>query len=182
MSNYRRAFVENGMIFITIVTYKRNPILIKNIRKLIKSLKQVKNKYNFELIGFIILPDHIHALIHPNNIKEYPQIISSFKAYFSRMIDNAEIETAKKYLTKSNILKREKGIWQRRYWEHTIKDEDEFNAYLDYIHYNPVKHNLVNSVKNWRFSSFHKFVMKGFFDKNWGNYDDIKYIKELICE
>jgi putative transposase len=182
MSNYRRAFIENSMVFITMVTYKRNPILIKNIKQLIKALRQARNKYSFKIIGFVVLPDHIHALIHPKNIKEYPKIISSFKAYFSRIIDNADIKNVKEYLTKSKILKREKGVWQRRYWEHTIQNENEYNSHLDYIHYNPVKHNCAKNVKDWNYSSFHKFVKEKFYDENWGNFEDINRIEELIYE
>ena len=78
--------------------------------------------------------------------------------------------------------KREKGIFQRRYWEHTIKDEEELNNQINYIHYNPVKHGLVNNVKDWQYSSFHKFVEQGMYEFNWGSDKDIENIKDLDFE
>lgn len=78
--------------------------------------------------------------------------------------------------------KREKGIFQRRYWEHTIKDEEELNNQINYIHYNPVKHDLVNQVKDWQYSSFHKFVKQGLYENDWGSIEDIKNIKDLDFE
>ena len=78
--------------------------------------------------------------------------------------------------------KREKGIFQRRYWEHTITSEEELNNQIDYIHYNPVKHALVNQVKDWQYSSFHKFVKQGLYENDWGSTEDIKNIKDLSFE
>ena len=78
--------------------------------------------------------------------------------------------------------KREKGIFQRRYWEHTIRDEKDLNNQINYIHYNPVKHGYVKSVKDWEYSSFHKFVKKGLYDINWGSNTDIKEIIDLDFE
>lgn len=78
--------------------------------------------------------------------------------------------------------KREKGIFQRRYWEHTIKNEEELNNQINYIHYNPVKHGLVNKVKDWPYSSFHKFVKQGLYENDWGSAKDIENIKDIDFE
>ena len=78
--------------------------------------------------------------------------------------------------------KREKGIFQRRYWEHTIRDENELNNHINYIHYNAVKHGYAKSVKDWEYSSFHKFVKKGLYDINWGSNTDIKELIDLDFE
>ena len=78
--------------------------------------------------------------------------------------------------------KREKGIFQRRYWEHTIRDENELNNHINYIHYNPVKHGYAKSVNDWEFSTFHKFVKNGLYDINWGSNTDIKEIIDLNFE
>ena len=85
-------------------------------------------------------------------------------------------------ITESKIRKREKGIWQRRYWEHTIRDENDLYHCLDYIHYNTVKHGYVNAVKDWKYSSFEKFVKLGCYELNWGNYNDIKNVVDLEYE
>ena len=78
-----------------------------------------------------------------------------------------------KYTTsQSQSKKKERGIWQRRYYEHTIRDENELEKYRNYIHYNPVKHKLATSAKDWEFSSFNKFVKNGFYDKDWYNLDE----------
>ena len=125
------------------------------------------------------MPNHIHLILHPNNIEQYPQIISSIKHYFSRNVgqvcptDNLKIGYKNK---------REKGIFQRRYWEHTIRDEKDLNNHINYIHYNPVKHKLVQNVKDWEYSSFHKFVENNLYDKNWGNVKEIENIINLDYE
>ena len=179
MPNYRRAYADKSYVFITMVTFKRNPILIKNIELLRTSLKKVKDKYEFEIFGTVILPDHIHMLIKPENIKEYPTIIKSFKSDFSKNINIEEIENTKTYLSESKVKKKEKGVWQRRYWEHTIRDENDLYLHLDYIHYNPVNHGLVKNVKDWQYSSFLKFVKQQWYDSNWGSFDDIKKLNNL---
>ena len=125
------------------------------------------------------MPNHIHLILHPNNIEQYPQIISSIKHYFSRNVgqvcptDNLKIGYKNK---------REKGIFQRRYWEHTIRDENELNNHINYIHYNPVKHKLVQNVKDWEYSSFHKFVKNNLYDKTWDNVKEIENIIDLDSE
>ena len=177
--NYRRAFVPNGYLHIIITSYDRKPIFIENIDILRTAFKNTKTIYEFEIIAICVLPNHIHLILHPNNIEQYPQIISSIKHYFSRNVgqvcptDNLKIGYKNK---------REKGIFQRRYWEHTIRDENELNNHINYIHYNPVKHGYAKSVKDWKYSSFHKFVKNKFYDINWGSNTDIKEIIDLNFE
>ncbi len=174
MSNYTRLFIDNSYIFLTIVTYDRKPILIENIELLRESIHRTQEKYKFKIFAGVVLPDHIHIILKFDNIKEYPNVIFAIKYHFSRNINTIED------LTQSKINKGEKGIWQRRYWEHTIRDEKDLKTHLDYIHYNPVKHNLVRNVKDWKFSSFHKFVEKGNYDLKWGS--NVSHIKELDFE
>jgi len=182
MSNYRRAYLENSYIFITIVTYKRNPILINNMEILKSSYKKVRDKFCFEVFGIVVLPDHIHMIIKPEITKEYPVIIKSIKSDFSRNIDEKQIEKVRKYLTESKIKKKEKGVWQRRYWEYTIRNEEDLYKHLDYIHWNPVKHGYVENVRDWKYSSFHKYVKQGIYEISWGITNDIKYIQNINIE
>ena len=177
MTNYRRIFQNNSYIFITIVTFHRKKILIENIELLRESFKQAKNFYTFNIFAIAILEDHLHLIIKPENINEYPKIISSIKYYFSRKLNMTDFN-----LSKSNIIKREKGVWQRRYWEHTIRDEEDLYKHLDYIHYNPVKHDYVQNVRDWKYSSFDKFVKQELYEENWGCFDDIKHIKDFNIE
>jgi len=177
---YRRAFIENSYIFITVVACKRRDILIKNIDLLRRSFKNAKRFYSFEIYSAVILPDHFHLIIKPENIDEYPKIIKLIKSYFSKNIDISSIKDYE--LSTSRQSKKEKDIWQRRYWEHTIIDENDLYKHLDYIHYNPVKHGYIKNVKNWKYSSFHKFVKKEFYSENWGCLEDIKDIENLSID
>ena len=159
--NYRRAHIENSKIFITIVTSRRRPILIENIDLLRNSFKQAKEKLKFEIDAIVILPDHLHMIIQPEDNKTYPEIIKRIKV-------NEESESRKN--------KNEKDIWQRRYWEHTITDERDLCSCIDYIHYNPVKHGLVKQAKEWKYSTFEKYVKQGLYNENWCDFNEDKEI------
>ena len=166
-------------VHIIITSYERKPVFIDNIEILRTAFRNVQKLYKFEIIAICIMPEHIHLILHPENINNYPKIISSVKHYFSRNVGQVCPTDDLKIGYKN---KREKGIFQRRYWEHTIKDEEELNNQINYIHYNPVKHELVNNVKDWQYSSFHKFVKQGLYKNDWGSKDDIKNIKDLNFE
>ena len=177
--NYKRLFIENGIIFITFVTSKRRNILIENINILRKSFIETKNIFTFEITAICVLPNHIHMIIKPENIKEYPLIIKMIKSIFSRNID---ISTIKGYeVSESKKQKNEKDIWQRRYYEHTIRNIDDLNKHIDYIHYNSMKHYNI-APKNWKYSTFKKFVKNGYYDLNWCNFEDKNNIKEMDLE
>lgn len=182
MSDYKRLFLDNHYIFTTCVTFKRNPILIDCIGLLRNSFKVAKEKYNFEIAGIVILKDHFHLLLRPKIIAEYPQIITIIKQNFSKNIDKNYLKRIEKHITPSMQKRNEQGVWQRRYYEHTIRDVKDFNTHLDYIHYNPVKHKLIDNVKDWKFSSFHKYVKRGNYGENWGSYKDVKSIIDCNFE
>lgn len=171
------------------VTYQRKPILIEKIDLLRESFKNSKQFFNFEIFGVCVLPDHVHLILRPENTNEYPKIITSIKYYFSHRFNDVGVETPT-YRNQSNLQtkqnptygyknKFEKGIWQRRYWEHTIKSDEDLYKHLDYIHYNPVKHGLTKNVKDWEYSSFFKFVEMKNYDLDWGSTDQIKHIATL---
>lgn len=186
--NYKRLFIKGGCVFLTVVTYNRKPILVKNIDLLRKAFKNTKKNYDFEIFAMVVLPEHFHVLLNPKDIKEYPKIISSVKHYFSRNLDDVgQVCPTYKNTNNNNnqniypcpIYDRNKLVWQRRYWEHTIRDEEDLFKHLDYIHYNPVKHGLEKNVKDWEFSSFEKFVRMNNYDINWGSSEDIKHIATM---
>lgn len=182
MSNYRRLFIPNTYLFLTLSTNFRRPILIDNIDILRQSFENTKEIYNFELYASVILPDHMHMLIRPDKTDMYPKIIHAIKYSFSKKLQNGGIVIPPYKLSNSKLTKGDKGIWQRRYYEHTIRDEDDLCKHLDYIHYNPVKHGLSQNVKDWEFSSFHKFVKMNNYEPDWGTYDEVKKIKDLNYE
>ncbi len=173
--NYRRAHIENSKIFITMVTSKRRPILIENINLLRNSFKQTKEKIKFGIDAIVILPDHLHMIIQPNDNKTYPEIIKRIKVNFSRNIDTTKIEDYE--VSESRKSKNEKDIWQRRYWEHTITDEKDLHDCIDYIHYNSVKHRLAKQAKEWKYSTFEKYVKSGLYDENWCDFNENSGVK-----
>ena len=173
MSNFKRYYKDNNLVFITIVTYNRQPILIDNIELLRNSLKEIK--YNYTIIAGIVLPDHLHLLIQTENAEDYPKIIASFKANFSKSMPKNLSQTS------YQLNRREKGVWQRKYYDHIIRDEKDFNKHLDYIHYNSMKH-LEIVPKKWQYSSFNRFVKENFYEGNWCNFDDKNNINEMNLE
>lgn len=175
--NYKRVFVPNSCVHLIVVAYNRKDIFVENIELLRASFKNAKQHFGFDIIAICVLPNHIHMILNPDNIKEYPKIITSIKYHFSKYYD-VGVETP----TYGYVNKGEKGVFQRRYFEHTICSQEELNNHINYVHYNPVKHGYVKCVKDWVYSSFHKFVEDKFYDKNWGSSDDIENIKNLNFE
>ena len=176
MSNYKRLFISGyKYVFITVVTYNRQNILIDNIELLRNSFKYAKSKINFCIYACIILDNHFHCILNIENEKEYPEIIRLIKYYFSTHIN------LKFQLTASKIKKGEKGVWQRRYWEHIIRNEKDLNMHLDYIHFNSYKHYNI-APKDWVYSSFRKFVKLDYYDINWLNQEDKNSIKDKNFE
>ena len=169
MANYTRVFEQGYDYFFTIVTHKRNSILIQNASLLKKSFKHSKQMFEFEIKAIVVLHEHIHMIITPKDVTEYPNIIKTIKQYFSKHVDSKYYAHINQ--SKSRTKKGYKPIWQKRYYEHTIRDEKDFKIRFDYIHFNPVKHGLVSKVRDWQYSSFHKYVRLEIYDKDWGNFD-----------
>ena len=176
---YKRLFIPNSILFITFVTAKRREILINNIEILRQSFITTKNKFEFEIIAICVLKNHVHMIIKPANINEYPLIVKNIKIYFSKCVDITKIKDYK--ISESRIKKKEKDIWQRRYWEHTIINEDDLCKHIDYIHFNPMKHYKI-PPKDWQYSSFNKFVQNGYYEQEWCNFEDKYHINELNYE
>jgi len=128
MPKYKRYYTSGSLVFITIVTNQRIPILTHNIELFRQSIKL--SKYKFSIIAGVVLPDHVHLIIKPDILQEIPRIITSIKYYFSKRID-----FKKENKTTSEIKRKEKGIWQRRYYDHIIRDDEDLKRHLDYIHY-----------------------------------------------
>ncbi|MDG2941721.1 transposase [Bisgaard Taxon 10/6] len=164
MSNYRRDFTEGAMYFFTIVLLDRKSTLLTDfVGDFREAYREVQSYYPFETIAIVVLPDHFHVIMQlPEGDSNYSRRIGAIKTNFSRRIQNRTDKTA------SQLKKRESGIWQRRFWEHLIRDDRDLNNHIDYIYYNPVKHGYVAKVSDWEYSSFHRDVRLGFFDEDWG--------------
>ncbi|HHL3633658.1 REP-associated tyrosine transposase [Neisseria polysaccharea] len=165
MSNYRRDFTRGAHYFFTLALQDRTKdYLIRHIDRLRLAYRETKIRYPFETAAICVLPDHLHFIMRlPEGDHDYPIRIAYLKTRFSQLIP-------KKYRAPngSKTKKREAGIWQRRFWEHLIRDEQDLNNHRDYIYFNPVKHGYAASVKEWRYSSFFRDVEKGIYPLDWG--------------
>ena len=139
----------------------------------------LKYLYEFEICAICVMKDHLHLLIKPNNIKEYSKIILLIKRTFSKKIDINTIVDYKQSI--SNIKRKERDIWQRRFWEHTIRSEDDLYRHIDYIHYNPMKHYQI-APSDWKYSTFNNFVKNGYYETDWCNFEDKYKIADLDYE
>ena len=142
---YKRLYVDGYDYFITVVTYERNPILIENVELLRESFRYAKTKFKFNIDAIVILPDHFHMIIQMELPEEYSKIISTVKRHFSKSCDPKYY--AHLTQTQSRMKQNYKPVWQKRFYEHTIRDEKDYKSRLDYIHYNAVKHAYVTSAK-----------------------------------
>ena len=154
MSNYRRVFQENHSYFITMVTHQREPLLIDNIQALRYAFVLSQRKYHYSLDAIVILPEHLHMIITPKYAMEYPKIIAHIKRSFTYGITKRSKEEAKMRLSASSYKRGLAGIWQKRFYEHTIRDEKDWVEKMEYIQFNAVKHQLVEVWDRWQYSSF----------------------------
>lgn len=168
MAIYRRMYVPGGTYFFTLVTYQRQPLfsIPENIILLRQATRQIKIEMPFEIIGAVVLPDHIHFVWKlPPKDTNYSKRIGKLKVLFTKSLS---IKSEK--LTDISISRqkhRESNIWQRRFWEHTIRSDLDLENHLNYIHYNPVKHGLVSCPHLWQYSSFHDWVKKEVYPQDW---------------
>ena len=158
MTNIRRHFREGDISFLTNVTYRRMPILVDNSDLLWQSVGDIESELPFELIAWVIMPDHFHVVIDPKGT-DVPTLMQRIKLKFSAKYRSA------------NGLKSGR-LWQYRFWDHIIRDQDDLNRHIDYIHYNPVKHGLVGSPLEYGQSSFQKYYNAGDYTEDWGIAED----------
>lgn len=176
MPNYKRYYLPNHFVFVTVVTHNRNKILLGNVDLLRQCIQKTKEKFVFDIFAIVILPNHFHMILKPTNIKEFSVIVGSIKRRFTKAIEEKFKDTN---ISESKIKRKEKGVWQRRFFEHLIKSDKDLYNHLDYIHYNPIKHGYTKNVKDWEHSSFKKFVELGNYENNWGNSLEVKHLEEL---
>lgn len=157
MPNYKRSFAPGHSIFITLITFQRKYFLVDAIAQRRAALRHVQTRHPFRLPASVVLPDHCHFLMElPEGDGDFSTRIGLFKAMFSRSLPKKETISSA-----SRIRRREREIWQRRFWEHTRRDESDFQRHFDYIHFNPVKHGHVSRCIDWPYSSFRRYVEEG---------------------
>jgi putative transposase len=163
MPHYIRAYVPGGTYFFTVNLLERERrLLVEHIDALRNAFRIVKQQRPFRIDAIVILPDHLHCIwTMPPDDCDFSTRWRLIKSAFSGTIDPGE------RISRRRQVKSERGVWQRRFWEHAIRDEEDFDRHFDYIHYNPVKHGWVKRVSEWPHSSFHRFVRLGFYPENW---------------
>lgn len=168
MPKYIRSQLAGATYFFTFTLAQRQTqFLTDNIHLFRQAYQRANALHPFTTVAICVLPDHLHAIWQmPVDDGDFALRWRMIKSNFSRNFG------ANQQRSNSKIKHREKGIWQRRYWEHQIRDEIDLQRHVDYIHYNPVKHGLVSQVKDWPHSTFHKYVAQGICTENWGGFGD----------
>ena len=163
MPNYRRNFVKGGCYFFTVnLLERKQALLTENIDLLRDSVRRVKRLYPFHIDAWVVLPEHMHCVLTlPADTDNFPVRWRLIKLLFSKGLPRTE------RLSSVRRQRSERGIWQRRYWEHTITSEHDYTQHINYVHINPLKHQLVSRVQDWPFSTFHQYVREGILPLNW---------------
>jgi putative transposase len=164
MPRYVRAKIAGGTFFFTVAIADRSDsLLLREVDRFRRIYRSVSERRPFETIAMCILPDHLHAIWSmPENDSDFSLRWNLIKSGFSRGLSAAPSRSVR------HIEKRKKGLWQRRYWEHAIRDATDLECHVDYIHFNPVKHGLVTRVRDWPHSTFHQYVARGDLPDDWG--------------
>ncbi|MDH3890149.1 MAG: transposase [candidate division Zixibacteria bacterium] len=154
MSILRRFHSTHSICFITCVTYQRRPILAEHVDLLWTAVHNVRKQTHFEVNAYAILPDHFHLVLDP------------LQGDFTKIMQRAKMSFGMLFRKKMGLSSGR--VWQHRYWDHMIRDQEDMNNHIDYIHYNAVKHGLVDSPSEWEHSSFGKFQDIGVYSQDWG--------------
>ncbi len=169
MADYRRWHVAGGTFFFTVVTHGRAPLFADEVARRIlgAQFRACQQEWPFEINAIVLLPEHLHAIwTLPPGDAAYPRRWAWIKKEFTKAwlaSGGAEQE-----VSATRRERGDRGVWQPRYWEHTIEDEHDFDRHFDYLHWNPVKHGHVRCAGDWPASSFHRWVAAGVYDRDWG--------------
>jgi putative transposase len=164
MPDYRRLYHPGGTYFFTVNLLQRgeNDLLIRYIENLRDATRKVRKGFPFEIHAWVVLPDHMHCVLQlPDGDSDFTLRWRLIKSSFSKSLPIKENRSVVR------VRRGERGIWQRRFWEHLIRDEADYRAHMDYVHINPVKHGLVGKVSDWPYSTFHRLVVQGMYGPDW---------------
>ena len=164
MPNYRRAFAPGGCWFFTVnLLDRRQTLLVDHITLLREAIVATRRDYAFTIDAFVVLPDHMHAVWSlPPDDTDFSIRWRLIKTRFAKALPKRE------RLSAVRVARNESGIWQRRFWEHLIRDEVDYARHVEYCYINPQKHGHVTRVRDWPYSSFHRDVRAGLFPEDWG--------------
>jgi putative transposase len=164
MPNYRRAFMPGGTWFFTVNLLRRhnNDLLVREVGLLRDTVRKVRVRHPFHIDAWVVLPEHLHAVLTlPPGDTDFGLRWRLIKSGFSRALPKTEY--------RSGVRRKagERGIWQRHYWEHLIRDDADYQRHVDYVHVNPLKHGYVRRVRDWPHSTFHRYVAGGIYPADW---------------
>ena len=168
MPQYRRANIPGATYFFTVVTYRRQALLTdpRCRESLHNAINKVRLEMPFDIVAWVLMPDHLHTVWQlPQNDKDFSLRWSLIKQQVTR---DCAAWLPRQNLSASRDKRGEGSLWQRRFWEHLIRDEKDFSRHLDYLHFNPVKHGYVANVADWPYSTFHRYVKEGSYPEDWG--------------
>lgn len=162
MVRYRRNFVPGATYFFTVtLADRRSSALVDHVGALRQAFRICRHERPFSIDAIVVLPDHLHAVVTlPPGDSDFPGRWRRIKGHFSRQM----------IASGTPVMRRVNGdyaLWQRRFWEHTIRDEGDLARHVDYVHFNPVKHGLVRRVADWPYSSFHRYAQQKLLDDDW---------------
>lgn len=162
MVRYRRNFLPGGTFFFTVtLADRRSSALVRHVGELRSAFRAARRERPFSIEAIVILPDHLHAIwTLPAGDSDFSGRWRRIKGHFSSALIGAGVKIAR---ASNGAL----ALWQRRFWEHTIRDENDFERHVDYIHFNPIKHGLVRRARDWPHSSFHRYVQQGLLPEDW---------------
>jgi putative transposase len=163
MPDYRRFRIPGGCYFFTVnLLDRKSALLVERVDLLRESVRIIKQRYPFHIDAWVVLPEHMHCIwTLPPNDDDFSGRWREIKKAFSRALPKNETRSTVR------VRRNERGIWQRRFWEHAIRDERDYAAHMDYVHFNPVKHGWVKQVSDWPYSSFGRLVRKGVYPQDW---------------
>ncbi len=169
MPTFIRSKKTGGTFFFTVVTYRRQRILTDPHNRILlrEAITEVRLQYPFTIDAWVLLPDHLHCIwTLDEGDEDFSKRWGLIKAGFSRRVK--PLLHKHEWMTDSKERHHENTIWQRRFWEHQIRGDEDLHRHLNYLHYNPVKHGLVANPIDWPYSTFHRYVKQGLYPSNWG--------------
>lgn len=169
MPDYSRVWVPGGTFFFTVNLLERRNrrILVEHIDHLRAAFRDAQRARPFHVIAIVVLPEHLHCLWQlPEGDADNADRWARIKSGFCRRLPKTE------HRSDVRVAKRERGIWQRRFWEHMIVDEEDLQNHFDYIHFNPVKHGHAVRAVDWPYSSLHRYIQSGELPADWACHSD----------
>ena len=163
MPDYRRYRVPGGTYFFTVnLLERRLDLLVRHIDDLREAVRITKRERPFHIDAWVVLPDHMHTVwTLPPGDDDFSNRWKAIKIRFVQKLPRTERRS------KVRVAKGERGVWQRRFWEHAIRNDNDYMRHVDYVHWNPMKHGLVQQVEQWPYSSFHRYVKEGIYPTDW---------------